>query len=189
MNVMRTGALLFDGASRKQALVWLSQTYPEHSQSPLLYNTQYEALGDIGPVLLDADEDSRLYLDWLNGSGELQQAVWLKTSVCQNELYTSLRRRLRVRSPAGREYWLRLADARPLSRAWQAGATWPEGFWYGVSEVWLQYQGCAHKAWDNPTPLFDCSTPVDGIAAQITLDWLLLAGLSHKDATAQEALL
>ena len=35
--MMNAGALLFDGASRKKALVWLSQTYPEHSLRPLLH--------------------------------------------------------------------------------------------------------------------------------------------------------
>lgn len=183
----QTGALLFDGASRKRALIWLSQTYPEHSVSPLLYGTAFNALGDVGPILLDADEGSPLHQAWLRGAPDLQHAVWLKTSSSQNELYTSLCRRLRILSPDGREFWLRLADARPMLRAWQVSAKWPEGFWYGVKEVWLRDQHNALMAWKNETPEYDCTVAADNIQAQIMLDWPLLEALAQDTTSLQEA--
>lgn len=184
-----TGVLLFDGASRKRALVWLSKTYPEHSLSPLLYGTQFEALGDVGPILLDADEGSLLQKAWFQGSPDLQYAVWLKTEKGLPELYTSLRRRLRVYSPDGREFWLRLADSRPLLRASEAKVQWPEGFWHGVSEVWLQRHGRAFKAWENQTPEHDCTCSAEDINAQITLEWPLLEALAQESESSQEAAL
>jgi hypothetical protein len=173
-----TGALLFDGASRKGALIWLSQTYPGHSAYPLLYNTPYEALGDVGPVLLDADEGSALHTAWLRGAPSLQHAVWLKTQVSHNDLYACLRRRLRVRSPDGRGFWLRLADARSMLRAWHAQAQWPDGFWYGVAEVWLHDGSEPFVAWKNETGEYDCTQATQDIQAQIVLDWSLLAVLA-----------
>lgn len=183
---MSAGALLFDGASQRNALVWLSQTYPEHSLSPLLFGTPYDALADVGPILLEADQGSRLHSDWLQGSAVLENAVWLSTAVGQNSLYDSMQRRLRVRSPDGREYWLRLADARSLINVWQAQALWPEGFWPGIREIWARYQRRACKIWKNPSPMNDCSNTVDDMAGQITLDWPLLEALACNNEAAQE---
>jgi len=181
-----SGALLFDGASRKKALAWLSQTYPEHSLRPLLQGTAYKALADIGPILLDADQGSALHVAWLQGSPDLQHAVWLKTRVKLDQLHTSLIRRLRIRSPDGREFWLRLADARPLLNAWRAGSQWPSGFWHGVEEIWLQGSSGPLKAWDNASPELDATRPSQSIDAQITLDWPLLVALAQDTDSTPE---
>jgi hypothetical protein len=182
-----TGALLFDGASRKKALVWLSHTYPQHSLMPLLYGTQFELVGDVGPVLIDADEGSPLHAAWVQGASGLKNAVWLKTAINQNQLYASLRRRLRVRSPDGRNFWLRLADARPLLRAWQAEAAWPQGFWHGVSQVWLHAHGGPFLAWENANASDDCCPSAEDMSAQIMLDWPMLEALAQHNDTSQEA--
>lgn len=185
----QTGALLFDGASRKKALIWLSQTYPAQSASPLLYGTPFEALGDVGPILLDADEGSPVHQAWLRGSADLQHAVWLKTCASQNALYTSLSHRLRILSPDGREFWLRLADARPMLRAWQASTKWPEGFWFGVKEVWLHDQRHAFMAWKNEAPEYDCAVTVEGVKKPVMLDWPLLEALAEENTSPQGATL
>lgn len=181
------GALLFDGASRKKALVWLSQTYPEHSLRPLLHGTEYKALADIGPILLDAEEGSALHNAWLQGASDLQHAVWLKTEVALDQLRISLMRRLRILSPDGREFWLRLADARPLLKAWQAQVQWPAGFWYGITEIWLRNQDEPFNAWSNDAPEFDCTIATRDINAQITLDWPLLEALAQDKESTPEA--
>lgn len=186
---MSKGALLVDGALQRDALVWLSHTYSEHSLSPLLSGTPYEALADVGPILLEADEGSRLHTDWLRGSTMLESAVWLKTEVGQGRLYELLRRRLKIQSPDGREYWLRLADARPLVNAWHADAVWPDGFWHGIHEIWARYKGNACRIWKNPLPTNDCRDLDDGTAATFTLDWPLLEALACNHEAAQEAAL
>jgi hypothetical protein len=182
-----TGALLFDGASRKKALVWLSQTYPEHSLRPLLHGTAYQALADIGPILLDAEEGSALHTAWLQGSPDLQHAVWLRTEVSLDRLRTSLMQRLRILSPDGREFWLRLADARPLLNAWQAQVQWPAGFWYGITEIWLRDRDGPFSAWSNEAPERDCSIATQDINAQIILDWPLLQALAQDKESTPEA--
>ena len=185
----KTGALLFDGASRKKALIWLSQNYPEHSSNPLLHGTQFEALSDVGPILLDADEGSPLHIGWSQGAPELKYSLWLKTSVGQSQLFVSLQRRLRVLSPDGREFWLRIADSRPMLNAWKAQAKWPDGFWCGVNEVWLHHQGAPFKAWENQAPEYDCTKFTKELNAQVMLDWSLLEALSQSQDISQEATL
>lgn len=181
------GFLLFDGASHKQALAWLCQTFPEHSPMPLFLGTPYEALADLGPILLDAAEGSALHSAWYRGSPELQSAVWLNSNLALHDLYASLQRRLRVRAPDGREFWLRLADAKPLAQAWRAAAQWPQGFWYGVREVWLRDNDIPQRAWHNSSPEQDNTVASDTLDAQIILDWPLLEALAHSKPALQEA--
>ncbi|MFT0622513.1 DUF4123 domain-containing protein [Ectopseudomonas guguanensis] len=182
-----TGFLLFDGASHKQALAWLCQTFPEHSPRPLLQGTPYSSLADIGPILLNADAGSPLYNAWLAGTTELRHAVWLKSEFPLPDLRDALQRRLRILSPDGREFWLRLADARPLLNAWRANVQWPSGFWHGVREVWLHDGEAPLLAWNNSNPERDETVASDTLEAQITLDWPLLEALAHNDTTVQEA--
>lgn len=184
---MDTGFLLFDGASRKQALAWLCQTFPEHSPLPLLLGTPYSSLAEIGPILLNANAGSALHDAWYQGGSELQHAVWLKSDFALHDLRATLQRRLRILSPDGREFWLRLADGRPLRNAWRADAQWPVGFWHGVREVWLHDGGTPLLAWSNPSPERDETIASEPLAAQITLDWPLLEALAHSETTLQEA--
>lgn len=181
------GALLFDGASRRQALVWLCRTYPEHALRPLLHGTPYAPLAEIGPILLEAEQGSPLHSAWCQGAAGLRHAVWLKTETKLDDLHASLKRRLRILSPDGREFWLRLADARPLLKLWQAGLQWPPGFWHGVAEIWLQNQDGPFQAWRNPSPERDGTTATQAIDAQITLDWPLLEALAQAGEGTPEA--
>lgn len=180
------GALLFDGASRKQAARWLSQTYPEHGLRPLLHGTPYEPLADIGPILLEAAPGSHLHSAWAQGDAGLEHAVWLATDVPSDQLFSSLQRRLRILSPDGREFWLRLADARPLHMAWQAQCQWSQGFWHGITEVWLPTPSGPLPAWSNSAPELDYTATIQSLNAQITLDWLLLNALAHDKDSTQE---
>ena len=181
------GFLLFDGASHKQALAWLCQTFPEHGARPLLLGTPYAALADIGPILLEADAGSALHNAWCQGARELQHAVWLRSDFALHDLRDALRRRLRILSPDGREFWLRLADGRPLLDAWRASVQWPSGFWHGVHEVWLHDGEAPLLAWSNPSPEQDETVASDTLAAQITLDWPLLEALAQHEPHLQDA--
>lgn len=182
-----SGFLLFDGASHKQALAWFYQTFPEHSPRPLLLGTPYAALAEVGPILLDASEHSALYNAWYRGNLELRYAVWLKSCLALQELYNTLQRRLRVLSPDGREFWLRLADARPLYNVWRADTPWPPGFWHGVREVWLHDGNAPLLAWSNVLPEQDNTVASETLNAQITLDWPLLEALANSKNNLQEA--
>lgn len=181
------GFLLFDGASHKQALAWLCQTFPEHGARPLLLDTAYASLADIGPILLEADGGSALRNAWCQGVPELRHAVWLKSDFALHDLRDTLRRRLRIFSPDGREFWLRLADGRPLLNAWRKNSQWPSGFWHGVHEIWLHDGEAPLLAWRNPSPEQDETVASDTLDAQITLDWPLLEALAHSETTLQEA--
>ncbi|HCJ29626.1 MAG TPA: hypothetical protein DHV63_10100 [Pseudomonas sp.] len=182
-----TGFLLFDGASHKQALAWLCQTFPEHSPRPLLLGTPYSSLAEIGPILLSADEGSTLHDAWCQGSSELHYAVWLKSDFALDDLHGILQRRLRVLSPDGREFWLRLADGRPLLNAWRVNAQWPSGFWHGVHEVWLSGADAPFLAWGNSSPERDSTVARKSLDAQITLDWPLLEALAQSETNKQDA--
>ncbi|MBE7374636.1 DUF4123 domain-containing protein [Pseudomonas lopnurensis] len=182
-----TGFLLFDGASHKQALAWLCQTFPGHSPRPLLSGTPYSPLAEIGPILLNADAGSPLHEAWYRGRSELRHAVWLKSDFALHELRDALQRRLRILSPDGRKFWLRLADARPLLDAWRANAQWPAGFWHGVRDIWLHDEDVPLLAWSNPPPERDDSGASEPLDARFTLDWPLLEALAHSETTLQEA--
>ena len=180
------GAILIDGAAFNNALAWLYQNYPNHQPRSLLAATPYQALKAVGPILVDAPAGSALQRDWLAGADRLRDAVWMEAQIPINELSAALQRRLRILSPDGREFWLRLADGRPLRRAWEAGAQWPAGFWHGISSVWL-YDNCPVQAWRNLEPELDCAPKPQGLQAQLTLDWPLLEALT-QDVGPEKAL-
>lgn len=181
-----SGALLIDGATIENVLAWLYQHYPDHQPRPLLLETPYEALMDIGPILLDAPEGSALHRDWTGGIADLQQGIWLETILPIDQLFSSLQRRLRIHSPDGREFWLRIADARPLHLAWKTGATWPTGFWHGVSCLWLRNERGVIRTWINDTPEHDCAPRDNGLEAQVVLDWPLLEALTQDMDSSKE---
>lgn len=172
------GAVLIDGAAFNNALAWLYQNYPSHQPHPLLAATPYQALKAVGPILIDAPTGSALQRDWFAGAGHMRDAVWMEAEVPIKQLSAALQRRLRIFSPDRREFWLRLADARPLRHAWKAGAQWPEGFWHGISSVWLHGNGPA-QAWFNKDSKLDCAPRKQGLKAQLTLDWPLLEALTQ----------
>lgn len=182
-----TGFLLFDGASHKKALAWLCQNFSEHSLSPLLLGTPYSSLAEIGPILLCADDGSTLHNAWCQGRSELRHAVWLKSDFSLHNLHCTLQRRLRIFSPDGREFWLRLADGRPLLNAWRLNAQWPLGFWHGVYEIWLSGADAPFLAWSNSSPERDSTLAQKSFGAQITLDWPLLEAMAHCETNKQDA--
>jgi hypothetical protein len=181
-----SGAILIDGAAIENVLAWLYQHYPDHQPRPLLLDTPYEALMEIGPILLDAPSGSALQRDWTAGLADLQHSIWLETTLPIEQVFSSLQRRLRVHAPDGREFWLRLADARPLRLAWKAGATWPPGFWHGISGLWLRNERDPIKTWINDTPELDCAPRENGLKAQVILDWPLLEALTQDMDSLEE---
>lgn len=182
-----SGAILIDGAAIENVLAWLYQNYPDHQPRPLLLDTPYEALMGIGPIMLDAPPGSALQRDWAAGLAGLQHGLWLETTQPVDQLFASLQRRLRIHSPDGREFWLRIADARPLRLAWKNGAAWPTGFWHGVSCLWLRDQQGPMKAWINDTPELDSAPHENGLNAQVILDWPLLEALTQDMDSSKEA--
>lgn len=173
----KDGALLIDGAAFESIMLWLSQRYPDHPKRCLLLDTAYAPLMELGPVLLHAPEGSEPHRDWSQGREGLQDSVWLETRHTFDQVFASLRHRLRIHSPDGREFWLRMADARPLRLAWQAEAQWPEGFWPGVACLWLRNEDGTFPAWVNEDPNRDCAKS----GAQIVLDWSLLDALTQDN--------
>lgn len=185
MTSTLSGALLLDGATYEDAFAWLYQQYPDHQPLPLLSGTDYAAIADAGPILIDAPVGSSVYTAWSQGS-DLGTALWLESPLRAEELLPILQRRLRIFAPDGREFWLRLGDGQALHRAWQQAAQWPTGFWHGVSGVWLQHQASVFEAWRNTEPSLDLAPEPTGIVAQITLDWPLLQALTAPTQASQE---
>lgn len=177
-NNFNGGAILIDGASQDQMLAWLYQNYPSHQPLPLLLGTPYEGLMELAPILVDAPRNSPLYYGWSNAVGPLKNAVWLQTCVPTDQLFSIVQRRLRVRSPDGRQFWLRLADARPLLLAWRAQVTWPEGFWHGISGIWLLDNERPVLAWQNHAPEIDSVSVACAFEDPALFGWPLLEALT-----------
>ncbi|KKN94044.1 hypothetical protein LCGC14_0193080 [marine sediment metagenome] len=183
---MKQGAILIDGAGLDNAFGWLYKNYPSHQPRPLLFDIPYVSLMHLGPILIDASEGSALYLAWTQGAEGLRNSVWLETIQPIDQIFSSLQQRLQVRSPDGRTLWLRMADARPLRKAWEVGAEWPAGFWYGISSVWLLSDGEPRLAWINEEPGLDCAPRADSANKQIMLDWPLLEALAQGTDNLEE---
>lgn len=181
------GVLLLDGAQVDQPLCWLYQTYPGHEPRPLLRGTLYTDIDEVGPIMVPTEPGSALREAWWQGDETLRSALWLETDLPPALLFRVLQRRLRVHSPDGREFWLRLGDARPLRQAWLAGAQWPAGFWHGVAGVWLHHRSEPVCAWENAMPELDCAPNDSGLTAQLTLDWPLLQALTLDTQSTEEA--
>lgn len=177
-----TGALLMDGAMFDNAMQWLYGEYVHVTPLLLLRGTDYEAIAEAGPILIETSAGSSIYRHWQSGANGMADASWLESRVPVQTLFASLQRRLRILAPDRREFWLRLGLAEPLRQAWKAGLQWPEGFWFGVDSVWLHHAGSTHRAWNNPSPERDC-TRLSGnpLEAQIALGWPLLQALSATD--------
>ncbi|QNH76599.1 DUF4123 domain-containing protein [Pseudomonas protegens] len=186
MNPTHHGALLLDGASQDHILAWLYQHYPSHQPLPLLLETPYAALQESGPILLDAPRHSPLYEGWSSGVTELRHGLWLEARLPAEQLFHCLQRRLQVRSPDSRKFWLRLGDARPLLRAWKAGVEWPRGFWHGIDVLWMRHAQGPIPTWRNHQPELDLVTASDSFDAHITLSWPLLGALTEEPEPSQE---
>lgn len=180
------GALLMDGASHEHILAWLYQCYPSHQPLPLLLNTPYAALKEDGPILVDAPRQSPLHSAWTAGVAELRHAVWLETRLPTEQLFKSLQRRLQIRAPDGRTFWLRMGDARPLFHAWKADALWPPGFWHGVSVIWMQGGHGPLRTWYNEQPEFDLLPASESADALAILSWPLLEALTQDTEPSAE---
>lgn len=173
---LETGCLLIDGARYPDASAWLKRHWPQHSAYPLFNRTDYDAIADAGPILLAAPQSGEVHRAWRQGS-DFPDALWLETTSPADELWPILQRRLLVFTPAGRELWIRLGDALPLRHAWQAGASWPVGFWHRISSVWALHEQRPVRLWQNLAPEQDAAPKDEGLSAQITLDWPLLCAL------------
>lgn len=176
---MKQGAILIDGAGLDNACGWLYENYPAHQPLPLLFDTPYAPLMNVGPFLLEASPGSALYLDWAEGAKALRHSVWLETIQPVEQIFSSLQQRLQVSSPDGRKLWLRMADARPLRQAWEVEAKWPAGFWYGVSSVWLLSNSGPSQAWVNEDPELDYVRSAAPANNPIVLSWPLLEALTQ----------
>lgn len=179
------GAVLLDGAHYENALAWLYQQYPDQQPLPLLIGTAYEPIADAGPILLNAPAGSPAYEDWRSGR-QMEDALWLESDAATEQLWCILQRRLRILTPDHSELWLRLADARPLRRVYQAQEQWPEGFWHSIQGVWLRHEDTPICAWRNLNPQLDSAPLKQGIEAQLTLGWPLLEALMEQDGTTQD---
>jgi hypothetical protein len=181
------GALLLDGAAFDDPGGWLRRHYPGQAPLPLLRGTPYAPIESAGPFLLDAPAGGVLQQAWAQAAPGLERTVWLERTVPLKVLCASLQRRLRIRAPDGREFWLRLADANPLRNAWANAEAWPDGFWHGVAAVWLPGADGPIRAWSNPAPELDCAPATAALEARIVLGWPLLASLAQEPHDEQES--
>lgn len=175
------GFLLFDAAVQDHALAWCYRELPMCQPVPLLYETEYQALAEQGPVLLAVSAGSVPEQSWLQKQGPLANAVWLESTLSAGVLTRLLQKRLQVFSPSGQRLWLRLADARPLWRAHQSSTAWPDSFWQGIDAVWLNTPSGPIEIWQHQQSTEALAIPPEGIAPILTLDWPLLHALAGTD--------
>ncbi|WP_443190163.1 DUF4123 domain-containing protein [Pseudomonas indica] len=178
----RQGYLFVDGLLIEPAMAWCFQYLPEcQPPMPLLRGTAYDGMAELGPLLIPVRPGDQADHLWQQADGPLHSAVWLESRLDLFAMQTILLRRLQVRDPKGKPYWLRFYDAYALSRAHQAGLEFPRGFWHGIDAVWLPRDTGPILAWANPHPDDDAAPGDLGVAPQITLDWPLLQALANPE--------
>lgn len=143
------GYLIFDGCWLERALRWSYSTLPGHESIPALMNTEYHALAELGPIMIRAAVGDKADQVWRSRESPIQHAIWLETSLDPDAMLHFMQARLVVSSQGGQDFWLRLVDSRPLGRAFDFQALWPDDFWNGIDAVWLQGSDGIYKAWSS----------------------------------------
>lgn len=139
-----TGVLIVDAALCEQGFRELYTRFQNHQLDPLLLLTDYQALAELGPVMITGQPLEELWTSWQRHWQELpclQYAIWLEMDMDSNATRDWLLARLKVRFAQGREYWMRWGDSRPLGRAFSSSQLWPKGFWHGVESVRFMLDG------------------------------------------------
>ncbi len=179
------GYLLVDGVPIEPALAWSYEHLPECGPLPLFYGTDYEVLIDQGPLLIPAKPGDSADRYWQQPDSLLRNAVWLESTLPPSRMRSIMQRRLQVYRPSGDAVWLRLYDSRPLLRAYRAGLAFPNGFWHGITSVWLPERTAPFAAWHSLESHDDIAPRDLGISPQIALDWPLLNALANTEMEVQ----
>lgn len=145
------GYLVYDGCWLERALSWHYNSLPEHQPLPVLIKTDYHALTDLGPILVQARVGDGADLLWQTLNSPIRYGVWLETTLTPLAMLEFMQTRLHVSSASGQDYWLRLTDSRPLLRAFQSDSRWPDGFWDGIDAIWLNADQGPFEVWRAPT--------------------------------------
>ncbi|WP_150306083.1 DUF4123 domain-containing protein [Pseudomonas saliphila] len=186
---MRTdGYLLYDGCWVERALRWHYTNLPDHQPLPVLLDTDYHALAELGPVLIQASVGDAADLLWQGPGSPIRHGVWLESQLSPLAVLDFIQSRLQVSNAHRQDYWLRLADSRPLKRVFDSHNRWPDGFWDGIDAIWLNTDQGPSEAWRAPPERLDKipnQKSLGRITSFFTLGQHLLDSLAGTDKESQ----
>ena len=142
------GVLLLDAALCEQGFRELYSIFQDHQLDPLLFQTPYQALAELGPVIVSNQHIQTLLSYWQAHWQEsvwLEHAVWLETTLSSDDVRKWLLARLQITSKSGLNYWMRWGDCRAISRTCLEHGHWPKAFWENIDKVRFFNQGQAES--------------------------------------------
>lgn len=144
VSMPQQGVLLLDAALCEQGFKELYSELKDHQLDPLLFQTPYQALVELGPVIVSNQHSQALWSFWQAHWQEavwLEHAVWLDTSLSIEALREWLLSRLMIQSENGLDYWMRWGDSRAINRACLAHCYWPKKYWEHIDNIRFLSQG------------------------------------------------
>lgn len=130
--------LLLDGACFKGGVRRLYEMGLDEPPMMILKDGIHDGLSSLGPMMFPLKENTAMASHWCDSHPVLERAVIIHTLLPPDDLLAFFRARVQVLAPDGRTLWLRLADARVLSRIARADRLLPGDFWAGMASVFYR---------------------------------------------------
>ena len=130
--------LVFDGACSKHGLRSWYELGLDVCPLMVLKDGVYDGVSALGPMIADLRASTVLKALWENNHPIMRRAAVYHTSYDEMGLLDFLRARVQVIMPGELLAWLRLGDARVVSRLAEADGHFPPQFWSGVGSIFFQ---------------------------------------------------
>ena len=130
--------LVFDGACSKHGLRSWYELGLDVCPLMVLKDGVYDGVSALGPMIADLRASSVLKTLWEDNHPIMRRAAVYHTSYDEMGLLDFLRARVQVIMPGELLAWLRLGDARVVSRLAEADGHFPPQFWSGVDSIFFQ---------------------------------------------------
>lgn len=130
--------LLFDGACAKHSLRSWYEAGLDVCPMMVLKDGIYDGVSELGPMIADIRSSNALKELWKNNHPIVNRASLWHTSLGESDFIGFMRARVQVVMPDGRNVWLRLGDAKVVSRLATAGHRLPMRFWAHVDSIFFR---------------------------------------------------
>ncbi|WP_029652277.1 DUF4123 domain-containing protein [Marinobacter daepoensis] len=98
----------------------------------------FDGVSALGPMIADMGESAALKELWAKNHPIVARASVLHTSYDESALLDFMRSRVQVVMPEGRAVWLRIGDAKVVSRLAGVDARLPAHFWSGIRRLFFR---------------------------------------------------
>lgn len=130
--------LVFDGACSEHGLRSWYELGLDVCPLMVLKDGVYDGVSALGPMIADMGSSTVLKELWQNNHPIMSRTAVYHTSHDEHGLLDFMRARVQVVMPGERTVWLRLGDARVVSRLAEIDGCFPTHFWSGVGSIFFR---------------------------------------------------